>query len=80
MNDIGLAGCNEQIRAATATLQQYLDSVEQHRRRLQENMRQQEEAESHRRLNERRREQEEYESRFQNLKELQLIGYDLRVC
>ena len=47
------AGCNEQIRAATATLQQYLDSVEQHRRRLQENIRQQEEAELQRRLNER---------------------------
>ena len=58
------AGCNEQIRAATATLQQYLDSVEQHRRRLQENMGQQEEAELQRRLNERRREQEEYESRL----------------
>ena len=54
-------GCNEQIRAPTATLQHYLDSVEQHRRRLQENTRQEEEAELLRRLNERRREQEEYE-------------------
>ena len=63
------AGCNEQIQAATATLQQYLDSVEQHRRRLQENMRQEEEAELHRRLNERRREQEEYEGRLQRDRE-----------
>ena len=59
------AGCNEQIRAATATLQQYFDSVEQHRRRLQENMRQQKEAELQRHLNERQQQQEEYESHLQ---------------
>ena len=64
-----IAGCNKQIIAANATLQQYLDSVEQHRRRLQANMRQQEEVELQRHLNERRLEQEEYESRLQRDRE-----------
>ena len=47
----------------------YLDSVEQHRRRLQANMRQQEEVELQRHLNERRLGQEEYESRLQRDRE-----------
>ena len=63
------ARCKEQVRAATPTLQQYIDSIEQHRRWLKENMRQQEKVALQRRLNERRREKEEYLSRLQRSRE-----------
>ena len=63
------ARSKEQVRAATPTLQQYIDSIEQHRRWLKENVRQQEKVALQRRLNERRREKEEYLSRLPRSRE-----------
>ena len=63
------SGCNWDISEATGELQQYYESIQQQRNRIQERMEQQCEDEIQRRLIEKRREQEEYEHRLEKERE-----------
>ena len=63
------SGCNRDISEATGELQQYYESIQQQRNRIQERMEQQCEDEIQRRLIEKRREQEEYEHRLEKERE-----------
>ena len=61
------SGCNRDIGEATGELQQYYESIQQQRNRIQEKMEHEEEIQ--RRLIEKRREQEEYEYRLEKERE-----------
>ena len=60
---------NRDISEATGELQQYYESIQQQRNRIQERMEQQREDEIQRRLIEKRRKQEKYEHRLEKERE-----------